>query len=70
MSLISALESLDSNNLVRVQGRVVAVTGVLVEAEGLSLPVGAECTIEMRSGEKGSRRSVHDRNEIGRESSR
>ena len=52
MSLISALESLDSNNLVRVQGRVVAVTGVLVEAEGLSLPVGAECTIEMRSGEK------------------
>ena len=53
MSLISALESLDSNNLVRVQGRVVAVTGVLVEAEGLALPVGAECTIELRSGEKG-----------------
>ncbi|MAJ28850.1 EscN/YscN/HrcN family type III secretion system ATPase [bacterium TMED181] len=52
MSFISALENLDQQGLVRVQGRVVAVTGVLVEAEGLSLPVGAECEIVSRSGVK------------------
>ena len=32
MSLISALDDLDPQGLARVQGRVVAVTGVLVEA--------------------------------------
>ncbi len=50
MSFLSALENLDKQGLVRVQGRVVAVTGVLVEAEGLSLPVGAECEIVTRAG--------------------
>ncbi|OUU20922.1 MAG: EscN/YscN/HrcN family type III secretion system ATPase [Planctomycetia bacterium TMED53] len=50
MNFLSALENLDQQGLVRVQGRVVAVTGVLVEAEGLSLPVGAECEIVTRAG--------------------
>ena len=50
MNLISALDSLGNDGLARVQGRVVAVTGVLVEAEGIALPVGAECEIVSRSG--------------------
>ena len=52
MNLISALDSLGNDGLARVQGRVVAVTGVLVEAEGIALPVGAECEIVSRSGNR------------------
>lgn len=52
MNLMSALETLNRDDLVRVRGAVVRVVGVIVEAEGLALPVGAECTIVTRDGER------------------
>ena len=51
MSFMEALEMMDQNQLVRVRGTVAKVSGVIVEAVGLALPVGAECTIVTRSGE-------------------
>ncbi|MEC9475605.1 MAG: FliI/YscN family ATPase [Planctomycetota bacterium] len=52
MNLMSALRTLNRDDLVRVRGAVVRVVGVIVEAEGLSLPVGAECTIVTRDGDR------------------
>ena len=52
MNLISALNTVNLNELVRVRGTVVRVIGVIVEAAGLSLPVGAECTIVTRDGDR------------------
>ncbi|MEE2883615.1 MAG: FliI/YscN family ATPase [Planctomycetota bacterium] len=52
MNLMSALKAVNLDDLVRVRGAVVRVIGVIVEAEGLSLPVGAECTIVTRDGER------------------
>ncbi|MGE4619649.1 MAG: FliI/YscN family ATPase [Planctomycetota bacterium] len=52
MTLISALNTVNRDDLVRVRGAVVRVIGVIVEAEGLSLPIGSECTIVTRSGER------------------
>ena len=51
MDFIEALESLNTGQMVRVRGTVARVTGVIVEAQGLSLPVGAECTIRTREGD-------------------
>ncbi len=51
MNFIDALESLNTGQMVRVRGTVARVTGVIVEAQGLSLPVGAECTIRTREGD-------------------
>jgi len=40
------------DELIRVRGAVVRVVGVIVEAQGLALPVGAECTIVTRDGNR------------------
>ena len=52
MSFMDALQMMDQDHLVRVRGTVARVSGVIVEAVGLALPVGAECTIQTRSGEQ------------------
>jgi FliI/YscN family ATPase len=45
MSLASALELLSDLETARIAGRVREVIGLVVEAEGLALPVGAACEI-------------------------
>ncbi len=52
MSLIDALNTINQDHLVRLRGSVARVAGVIVEAEGISLPIGAECTILTRNGSR------------------
>jgi flagellum-specific ATP synthase len=50
MSLARALELLKDVEPVRLSGRVREVVGLVVEAEGLALPVGASCEIRPAGG--------------------
>jgi flagellum-specific ATP synthase len=50
MSLARCVELLDDLESVRVRGRVRQAIGLVVEAEGLALPVGAVCDIRLPGG--------------------
>ncbi len=45
MSLARCIELLEDLEPVRIQGRVRELIGLIIEAEGLALPVGAACEI-------------------------
>ncbi len=50
MSLARCIELLEDIEPVRIQGRVRELIGLIIEAEGLSLPVGAACEIRTAGG--------------------